>query len=218
MTDGIVHGTMVGLDRDDVDTDTIMPQQFLSGVSATGFGESVFHHWRRTGQIPLDDPQRAGAAILVAGDNFGVGSSREHAVWGLKQWGFDAVVAVGFGDIFKSNCIKNGLAPVALDPASCAALRTLALTDPTATAQIDIATGEVTASGFRATFELDPITRRMLIEDLDEIALTLSLEQSIAELESARPAWLPTTWAELPSRRTPLALSTRAQRPLEKEL
>ncbi|GAB3774065.1 3-isopropylmalate/(R)-2-methylmalate dehydratase small subunit [Nocardioides ginsengisegetis] len=188
-----IVGRMVPLSRDSVDTDTIMPQEFLKGTSATGFGESVFHHWRSSGQIALDDPLRAGAKVLVAGKSFGTGSSREHAVWGIKQWGFDAVVAGEFGDIFASNCVNNGVAPIAVPDAACRALRELSETDPSAEIRIDLVRGQLTAGRVAAHFELTPIVRRMLIEGLDEIGLTTSMEAAIITHENLRPVWMPST-------------------------
>lgn len=188
-----IAGRMVPLDRDSVDTDTIMPQEFLKGTSASGFGESVFHHWRRSGQIPLDDPIRAGEKVLVAGRSFGTGSSREHAVWGIKQWGFDAVVAGEFGDIFASNCVNNGVAPIAVPDRTCRALRELAEQKPAAEITIDLAQGVLVAGAIEAAFELTPIVRRMLIEGLDEIGLTTSMEEAIIMHEKRRPTWLPST-------------------------
>ncbi|MDD1475383.1 MULTISPECIES: 3-isopropylmalate dehydratase small subunit [Micrococcaceae] len=190
-----IAGRMVPLDRDGVDTDTMMPQEFLKGTDMEGFGKAVFHHWRQSGQIPLDDPVRAGARVLVAGRNFGIGSSREHAVWGLAQWGFEAVVAVEFGDIFASNCVKNGIAPIAVREEECRDLRQLTESDPLAPVTIDLWGCRLWAAGISASFTLAPIIQRMLIEGLDEIALTETLLDSIEAYERDRPPWEPTTSA-----------------------
>lgn len=189
----IVRGRMVELDRDDVDTDAIMPRRFVTGGRRSGFGSAVFYHWRRSGQIALDDPARAGAKVLVAADNFGIGSAREHAVWGLRDWGFAAVVAVRFGDIFRSNCISNGVVPAAVDTRSCALLRAIAARDPAAEAVVDVLAGELWAGDLRVSFILEPISRRRLTESLDEVALTLTLEDRIAHHEATRARWMPMT-------------------------
>src|SRR5688500_15714840 len=122
----MIDGTMMPLDRADVDTDQIMPKQFLKRIERTGFGEFLFHDWRADDDFVLNDPRRADAAVLVTGPNFGSGSSREHAPWGLQQWGFTAVVAPSFADIFKTNCAKIGLLTVVLPPATCKQLIALA--------------------------------------------------------------------------------------------
>ena len=187
----IVEGTMVPLDRADVDTDQIMPKQFLKRIERTGFGEFVFADWRADDDFVLNDPQRAGAKVLVTGPNFGSGSSREHAPWGLQQWGFDAVIAPSFADIFATNCAKIGLLAIVLPADVCKQLIAVA-EDPTAVCRIDLAAQTVTAGGAEATFAFNPHTKHLLLEGLDDIGLTLQHEDAITAFEARRPAHLPT--------------------------
>jgi 3-isopropylmalate/(R)-2-methylmalate dehydratase small subunit len=187
----IIEGTMVPLDRADVDTDQIMPKQFLKRIERTGFGEFVFHDWRADPQFVLNDPLRANANILVAGPNFGSGSSREHAPWGLQQWGFEAVVAPSFADIFTTNCAKIGLLTVVLPREVCRALITQSTADPAATCRIDLGLTRVVAGDIDTTFDIDEHTRRMLLEGLDDIALTLKHSDEITRFENDRPGYLP---------------------------
>ena len=189
-----VRGTMVPLDRADVDTDQIMPKQFLKRIERTGFGEYVFHDWRTDPAFPLNDPARAGAKVLVTGPNFGSGSSREHAPWGLQQWGFEAVVAPSFADIFKTNCAKIGLLTVALAPEVCKELIAVAA-DPAAVCGIDVVAQQLTAGPVRTAFDMDEHTKRLLVEGLDDIGLTLQHADDITTFEARRPEILPVTIA-----------------------
>jgi 3-isopropylmalate/(R)-2-methylmalate dehydratase small subunit len=197
---------MVPLDRADVDTDQIMPKQFLKRIERTGFGEFVFFDWRQEPDFVLNRPEHQGAKVLVTGPNFGSGSSREHAPWGLQQYGFEAVVAPGFADIFRSNCAKTGLLTVELPAATCRRLLDLATRDPRAVVQIDLAEQTVTAwpsaggldcepspPAVDARFDIDPHTRHLLLEGLDDIGLTLNRADDIASFEARRPSYLPTT-------------------------
>jgi 3-isopropylmalate/(R)-2-methylmalate dehydratase small subunit len=193
----IIRATMAPLPRADVDTDQIMPKQFLKRVERTGYGEFLFHDWRRNPDGDLDPhfvlnkPEYADAGVLVAGRNFGSGSSREHAPWGLQDWGFRAVIAPSFADIFRSNCTKIGLLPVELSPKEVAWLTELAQEEPAAEIVIDLADQEVTAAGFRATFDIDPFVKHRLLNGLDDIEITLQRSADIADFESKRPGWLP---------------------------
>jgi 3-isopropylmalate/(R)-2-methylmalate dehydratase small subunit len=189
----VVEGRMVPLDRADVDTDQIMPKQFLKRIERTGFGEFVFHDWRSDPGFVLNQPVRQGATVLVTGPNFGSGSSREHAPWGLQQYGFEAVVAPSFADIFTSNCAKIGLLTVVLPAETCKRLIALATEDPAAAVRIDLAAQTVTAAGIDATFDIDPFTKRLLLEGLDDVGLTLQRDQAISAFEARRPSWLPRT-------------------------
>lgn len=188
----VVEGTMVPLDRADIDTDQIMPKQFLKRIERTGFGEFVFADWRSDPDFVLNDPARAGAKVLVTGPNFGSGSSREHAPWGLQQWGFEAVVAPSFADIFKTNCAKIGLPTVSLPPQVCKQLAEVAA-DPAARCRIDLEAQTVTAGAVTADFDIDAHTKHLLLEGLDDIGLTLHDEGDIAAFEAARAPYLPTT-------------------------
>jgi 3-isopropylmalate/(R)-2-methylmalate dehydratase small subunit len=188
---------MAPLPRADVDTDQIMPKQFLKRVERTGYGEFLFHDWRRTPEGDLDPhfvlnkPAYAGAGVLVTGRNFGSGSSREHAPWGLQDWGFRAIIAPSFADIFRSNCTKVGLLPVELSPKEVIWLTELAQEDPAAEVVIDLTEQEVTAAGFRASFEIDPFVKHRLLHGLDDIEITLQRRAEIADFESRRPEYLP---------------------------
>ncbi len=191
----IVTGTALPLDRSDVDTDQIIPSDWLKRVERTGFGQGLFSEWRNDPQFVLNQPQHAGAAILVAGPNFGTGSSREHAVWALMDYGFRAVVSARFADIFRSNCTKSGLVPVQVDAAVAERLLRAVEADPALTVTVDVAAGTVCAPaiGLEATFPLDEHTRTRLLDGLDDIGLTLRHDDAIAAYERDRPGWLPTT-------------------------
>ena len=204
----VIEGRMVPLDRADVDTDQIMPKQFLKRIERTGFGEFLFHHWREDPGFILNDERYGGAKVLVTGPNFGSGSSREHAPWGLQQYGFDAIVAPSFADIFKGNCAKIGLLTIELPAAICKQLVALATADPSAVLRIDLSAQTVdawaSAGGLECQpdvpdvsqrFAIDPFTKHLLLEGLDDIGLTLQRNADIATFEAHRPARLPVTTA-----------------------
>ena len=178
----VIEGPVSVLDRADVDTDQIMPKQFLKRVERTGFGEFLFFDWRKDPAFELNRPDAAGARILVAGRNFGCGSSREHAPWGLQDYGFEAIVAPSFGDIFRQNCLKIGLLPVELPAEQVKELAARAETGEELTVDLEAQV----AGGF--PFELDPFQRHCLLEGLDEIGLTLAHEDAIAAYESSHTA------------------------------
>jgi 3-isopropylmalate/(R)-2-methylmalate dehydratase small subunit len=190
-----VEGRAVVIDRDDVDTDQIVPAEFLKRVQRDGFGECLFHAWREDAGFPLNRPGASEAVFLVAGRNFGCGSSREHAVWALEDWGFRAIVAPSFADIFRTNCTKVGLLPVQLPEDDVRALKEAIAEDPATTLTIDLAGGTVTAPGLTASFDVDDHTRHRLLEGLDDIALTLAHADAIAAFESARARTLPSLTA-----------------------
>jgi 3-isopropylmalate/(R)-2-methylmalate dehydratase small subunit len=191
----IITGRAVPLDRSDVDTDQIIPSDWLKRVERTGFGAGLFAEWRDDRDFVLNQPQYAGANILVAGANFGTGSSREHAVWALTDYGFAAVISPRFGDIFRNNCTKVGLVPVQVDAADGAALLRAVEADPELELTIDVERGTVSApaAGIDAPFVLDDFTRYRLLEGLDDIGLTLRSAGAIDDFESTRPDWMPTT-------------------------
>jgi 3-isopropylmalate/(R)-2-methylmalate dehydratase small subunit len=187
-------GTVAPLRRTNVDTDQIIPAVWLKRVSRAGFGEGLFAAWREDPEFVLNQPQYGGATILVAGHDFGTGSSREHAVWALTDYGFRVVIAPRFGDIFRSNATKAGLLPVVLSSAAVEALQDLAESDPAAEVTVDLAARVVRyGDGETASFEIDDYTRWRLMEGLDDIGLTLTHADSIADFETSRPAWLPVT-------------------------
>jgi 3-isopropylmalate/(R)-2-methylmalate dehydratase small subunit len=187
-----IEGRAVPLDRSDVDTDQIVPARFLKRIERTGFGEFLFAEWRQDPDFVLNDPRYAGASILIAGANFGGGSSREHAPWALEDHGFRAVIAPSFADIFRNNCCKIGLLPVELPPESARALMDAVLDDPTTTIVVDLEALTVTAPGVQESFPFDDFRRWCLLEGYDDIDLTLRHTDEIAAYESQRPSWLPT--------------------------
>jgi 3-isopropylmalate/(R)-2-methylmalate dehydratase small subunit len=184
-------GTGVALRRSDVDTDQIIPSDWLKRVERTGFGAGLFSEWREDPSFVLNRPEHAGATILLAGDNFGTGSSREHAVWALQDHGFRAVISPRFADIFRSNALKGGLLPVQLPGDVVASLMESVERDPTTPITVDLQSREVRAAGTTAGFDLDDFTRWRLLEGLDDVGLTLRHTESIATFEQSRPAWLP---------------------------
>ncbi len=186
-----VTGPMAPLDRANVDTDQIMPKQFLKRIERSGFGPFIFYDWRQKGDFVLDRPEYRGAIILVTGANFGCGSSREHAPWGLLEAGFRAVIAPSFADIFRSNCFKIGLLPVELPEPEVRHLIEIATHQPTTQVIVDLETQTVTGPGIQTAFSVDPFWRLCLLEGWDEIGLTLRHEADIAAFESRRAGWLP---------------------------
>jgi len=186
-------GRAVPLRRSDVDTDQIIPSDWLKRVERTGFGRGLFSQWREDPSFVLNLPQHQGASVLVAGENFGTGSSREHAVWALQDFGFRAVVSSRFADIFRSNALKGGLVPVQLDAEVVAQLMALVDQDPELAVTVDLEARELRAGDLVAPFPLDDFTRWRLMEGLDDIGLTLRAEPEIASYEAARAGHLPTT-------------------------
>jgi 3-isopropylmalate/(R)-2-methylmalate dehydratase small subunit len=192
-------GKVAPLYRANIDTDQIIPKQFLKRIEKTGFGEFLFNDWRRSADgkpdpnFALNDPRYSGASILVAGKNFGCGSSREHAVWALADFGFRAVIASSFADIFANNCVKNGVLTVVLteDEAAEIVRRTSATPDYRLTVDLKKCSVRDDA-GFSARFQIDDFTRHCLLEGLDDIGLTLKHENEIAEYESTHP--VPDAW------------------------
>jgi 3-isopropylmalate/(R)-2-methylmalate dehydratase small subunit len=186
-----VTGVVAPLDRANVDTDQIIPKQFLKRIERSGYGPFLFYDWRRNHDFVLNKPQYAGARVLVAGENFGCGSSREHAAWSLLDAGFRVVIAPSFGDIFKSNSFRSGLLPIELPEPQVAELIRLATEEPGREVTVDLAAEHIAASGFETSFAIDPFYRECLLNGWDEIALTLRQDASIARYEAARAAWLP---------------------------
>jgi 3-isopropylmalate/(R)-2-methylmalate dehydratase small subunit len=180
----LISGRVAVLDRPDVDTDQIVPKQFLKRIERTGFGEFLFYDWAKEPGFELNRPQAQGAKILVTGRNFGCGSSREHAPWALQDWGFEAIVAPSFGDIFRTNCVKIGLLPVVLPQREVKEL----MREP---GELTIDLDTQTIGSF--SFEFDAFERHCLLEGLDDIARALGHEDDIAAYESAHPARFATT-------------------------
>ena len=188
----VVSGRAVPLKRSDVDTDQIIPAEWLKRVERTGFEKGLFSTWRDDRNFVLNDERYAGASILVAGPSFGVGSSREHAVWALQQYGFDVVIAPSFSDIFRNNCTKNGLVPVVLDASVVESLWAAIEADPRTEITVDVErlTVEVPSTGARHSFVLDAATQERFLNGLDDIGITMSHDAAIGEYEGRRPAWL----------------------------
>ena len=191
----VITGTAAPLDRSDVDTDQIIPSEWLKRVERTGFGAGLFSDWRSDPGFVLNQAEYAGASILVAGPNFGTGSSREHAVWALTDYGFRAVVSPRFADIFQSNSTKAGLLPVQVDEEVGRRLLDAVAANPRLTVTIDVEARTLAApdAGIATTFPLDDHTRWRLLEGLDDIGLTLRHDDDIAAYEATRPGWMPVT-------------------------
>ena len=189
----IVTGTAVPLDRSDVDTDQIIPSDWLKRVERTGFEKGLFSQWRDSRDFVLNDERYIGAKILLAGANFGTGSSREHAVWAIQQYGFDAVISTRFADIFRNNCAKNGLVAATVSAGDATRLMAAVQADSSLEITIDVARRsiEVPAIGLETGFSMDAATRRRLLEGLDDIGLTLRHTESIAAYELNRRSWMP---------------------------
>jgi 3-isopropylmalate/(R)-2-methylmalate dehydratase small subunit len=188
----VVSGRAVPLKRSDVDTDQIIPAEWLKRVERTGFEKGLFSTWRDDRNFVLNDERYAGASILIAGPSFGVGSSREHAVWALQQYGFDVVIAPSFSDIFRNNCAKNGLVPVVLDSATVEALWAVVEADPHTEITVDVErlVVEVPSRGITYAFTLDAATQERFVKGLDDIGITMAHDAAIGDYERRRPVWL----------------------------
>jgi 3-isopropylmalate/(R)-2-methylmalate dehydratase small subunit len=187
----VITGTAVPLRRSDVDTDQIIPSDWLKRIERTGFGAGLFSEWREDPSFVLNQPQYAGAAVLVAGPNFGTGSSREHAVWALEDFGFRVIVSSRFADIFRNNCTKVGLLPVQLPEQTVLALQSAIEADPSLKVTVDLESRELRAGDVVASFDVDDYTRWRLMEGLDDIGLTLRNADDITVYEKSRPSWKP---------------------------
>ncbi|WP_329311879.1 3-isopropylmalate dehydratase small subunit [Streptomyces sp. NBC_01262] len=186
-------GRAVPLRRSNADTDQIIPAHWLKKVTRNGFEDGLFEAWRKDPAFVLNQPERNGATVLVAGPDFGTGSSREHAVWALQNYGFKAVISSRFADIFRGNSLKNGLLTVILPQETVEQLWKLTEADPTAEITVDLEAREVRAEGITAAFELDDNARWRLLNGLDDISLTLGNEPDISAYEAKRPSFKPRT-------------------------
>ncbi|MCT2594314.1 3-isopropylmalate dehydratase small subunit [Streptomyces sp. N2-109] len=186
-------GRVVPLRRSNVDTDQIIPAHWLKKVTRDGFEDGLFEAWRKDPEFVLNQPRHQGASVLVAGSDFGTGSSREHAVWALQNYGFRAVISSRFADIFRGNSLKNGLLTVVLPQAAVEALWELAESDPAAEVTVDLVQRKVLARGIEEGFALDENARWRLLEGLDDISLTLKNEADVVAYEAGRPAFKPRT-------------------------
>jgi 3-isopropylmalate/(R)-2-methylmalate dehydratase small subunit len=188
----VLTGRGVPLKRSDVDTDQIIPADWLKRVERTGFEAGLFSTWRDDRNFVLNDERYSGASILIAGPSFGVGSSREHAVWAIQQYGFDAVIAPSFSDIFRNNCTKNGLAPVILPQSAVEKLWELIEADANTEIVVDMEKllVEVPSAGFKESFPMDAPTQHRFLNGLDDIGITMTHADEIDAFEKSRPSWL----------------------------
>ena len=188
----IITGRGVPLKRSDVDTDQIIPAEWLKRVERTGFEKGLFSTWRDDRNFVLNDERYAGASVLVAGPSFGVGSSREHAVWAIQQGGFNAVIAPSFSDIFRNNCTKNGLVPVVLSEPTVNRIWEVIEADASAEITIDMQrlTVEIPSAGITEKFDMDASTQDRFIRGLDDVGITMAKGDAISTFETSRPAWL----------------------------
>jgi 3-isopropylmalate/(R)-2-methylmalate dehydratase small subunit len=195
----VITGRGVPLDRSDVDTDQIIPSDWLKRVERTGFGEGLFSEWRENSDFVLNQERYDGASVLVAGPNFGTGSSREHAVWALQDYGFAAVISPRFGDIFRNNSLKGGLVPVVAPPEIVEQLMRAIEEDHTVEIVVDVENRRLAAPalGIDVEFPLDDFTQYRLVNGLDDIGLTLRHDDAIASFETTRPGWLPAVTAAI---------------------
>lgn len=190
-----VSGCMVPLPNADVDTDQIIPKQFLTRTERTGYGDFLFYDWARTEEghpssdFFINDPTRQEAKVLIAGRNFGCGSSREHACWAIQDWGFDAVIAPSFGDIFRNNSVNVGLLTIELPEEVVNELAELAR-NPATSVTVDLESQTVQCGPVHVEFDIDPDVKHRLMHGLDPIGLTLESDQEISDFESRRPSWL----------------------------
>ena len=189
----IITGRGIPLRRSDVDTDQIIPADWLKRVERTGFEAGLFSSWREDRDFVLNDQRYAGATVLVAGPSFGVGSSREHAVWAIQQYGFEAVIAPSFSDIFRNNCTKNGLVPVVLPLASVEKIWAAIEADPNSQIVVDMERliVEVPSAGVNESFPMEQQNQHRFLYGLDDIGITLTHADAISAFEAKRPAWLP---------------------------
>jgi 3-isopropylmalate/(R)-2-methylmalate dehydratase small subunit len=186
-----VSGKALPLGYSDVDTDQIVPSDALKRIERTGFGQFLFSEWREDPNFVLNKPEHEGAVVLLAGENFGSGSSREHAPWALQDYGFGAIIAPSFADIFKNNCAKIGLLAVELPEEIVEKLLGAVREDPDAEISVDLEERAVRGPGVETTFEIDDFTRHRLLNGLDDIGLTLTHEDELEAFERSRPGYLP---------------------------
>ena len=186
-----INSTMLPLNMSNVDTDQIMPKQFLKRVERSGYGEYLFYDWKKDPEFPLNNKIYQGSKVLVAGDNFGTGSSREHAPWGLQDWGFDAIISSKFADIFRLNSINIGLVPIETDQKNVEALFTKIKADPNTNVQISIENKTVQCEEIVFSFDLDDFSQKRILEGLDKIDISLGYTDQIDNFSKSRKKWMP---------------------------
>ena len=185
------NSTMLPLNMSNVDTDQIMPKQFLKRVERSGYGEFLFHDWKKDPDFPLNNEAYQGSKVLVAGDNFGTGSSREHAPWGLQDWGFDAIISTKFADIFRLNSINIGLVPIETNQENVGALFAKIENDPGTNIEISIENKTVQCEEIVFSFDLDDFSQKRILEGLDKIDITLNYTDQIDSFSKSRKKWMP---------------------------
>ena len=186
-----INSTMLPLNMSNVDTDQIMPKQFLKRVERSGYGDFLFHDWKKDPDFPLNNEAYQGSKVLVAGDNFGTGSSREHAPWGLQDWGFDAIISTKFADIFRLNSINIGLVPIETNQENVGALFAKIENDPGTNIEISIENKTVQCEEIVFTFDLDDFSQKRILEGLDKIDITLNYTDQIDSFSKSRKKWMP---------------------------
>ncbi len=186
-----INSTMLPLNMSNVDTDQIMPKQFLKRVERSGYGDFLFHDWKKDPDFPLNNEAYKGSKVLVAGDNFGTGSSREHAPWGLQDWGFDAIISTKFADIFRLNSINIGLVPIETNQENVGALFAKIENNPGTNIEISIENKTVQCEEIVFTFDLDDFSQKRILEGLDKIDITLDYTDQIDSFSKSRKKWMP---------------------------
>ena len=186
-----INSTMLPLNMSNVDTDQIMPKQFLKRVERSGYGDFLFHDWKKDPDFPLNNEAYKGSKVLVAGDNFGTGSSREHAPWGLQDWGFDAIISTKFADIFRLNSINIGLVPIETNQENVGALFAKIENDPGTNIEISIENKTVQCEEIVFSFDLDDFSQKRILEGLDKIDITLNYIDQIDSFSKSRKKWMP---------------------------
>ena len=186
-----IDSTMLPLNMSNVDTDQIMPKQFLKRVERSGYGKFLFYDWKKDPEFPLNNETYKGSKVLVAGDNFGTGSSREHAPWGLQDWGFDAIISTKFADIFRLNSINIGLVPIETNQKNVDALFRKIESDPSTNIVISIENKTVQCEEISFSFELDDFSQKRILEGLDKIDITLGYTDQIDGFSKTRKKWMP---------------------------
>ena len=186
-----IDSTMLPLNMSNVDTDQIMPKQFLKRVERSGYGEFLFYDWKKEPDFPLNNEAYQGSKVLVAGDNFGTGSSREHAPWGLQDWGFDAIISTKFADIFRLNSINIGLVPIETSQKNVDALFSKIEAAPSTNIEISIENKTVKCEEITFSFDLDDFSQKRILEGLDKIDITLGYTDQIDSFSKSRKKWMP---------------------------
>ena len=186
-----IDSTMLPLNMSNVDTDQIMPKQFLKRVERSGYGEFLFYDWKKEPDFPLNNEAYQGSKVLVAGDNFGTGSSREHAPWGLQDWGFDAIISTKFADIFRLNSINIGLVPIETNQENIDALFAKIEVNPKTKIEISIENKTVQCEKITFSFDLDDFSQKRILEGLDKIDITLGYTDQIESFSKSRKNWMP---------------------------